>query len=603
MHDTAFDIASLHRAFASGLPPERLIDVALGRIEAANDAGIFIHLAGRAELYAAAARLGPFDPRRKPLWGIPFAVKDNIDVAGMPTTAGCPAYAYQPAADATVVARLREAGAIAIGKTNLDQFATGLVGLRTPYPAPRNAVDAALVPGGSSSGSAVAVARGVVSFALGTDTAGSGRVPAGLNNIVGLKPSLGAISATGVVPACRTLDCVSVFALTVDDAYEVASVTAKPDPTDPYSRAIPFRPLASRPPVLDVGVPARSERKFFGDAAMRAGFDAALARLEALDCKLVEIPFAAFYATADLLYEGAWVAERYAAIRAFMDAKEDAMHPVTRAVIGSARKLSAADAFAGLYELKALKAKLAPLIRSVDLICVPTAPRHYRVEEVLAEPILTNSRLGTYTNFVNLLDLCGIAVPAGSRSDGLPMGVTLLAPAGRDAEAAALASDLHAASATTLGATAWRHPGLKNRAAFAAADDAIDIAVVGLHLSGMPLNGELRSLGAEFRRAARTAASYRLYALAGGQPQKPGLLRTEEERGAPIEVEIWRLPPSAFGRFVAAIPPPLGIGTIALEDGTACKGFLVEPVALDGATDISGYGGWRSYLAARTRGQ
>jgi allophanate hydrolase len=274
------------------------------------------------------------------------------------------------------------------------------------------------------------------------------------------------------------------------------------------------------------------------------------------------------------------------------------MHPVTRAIIGGARKLSAADAFAGLYELKALQKELAPLISSVDLICVPTAPRHYRVDEVLAEPILTNSRLGTYTNFVNLLDLCGIAVPAGIRSDGLPMSVTLLAPAGRDAEAAALASDLHAASVKTLGATAWRHPAPRSRTARSAADDAIDIAVVGLHLSGMPLNGELRALGAAFSRAVRTTASYRLYALAGAEPRKPGLLRAEEGRGAQIEVEIWRLPPAAFGRFVAAIPPPLCVGTIALEDGTVCKGFLVEPIGLEGATDISAYGGWRSYLAA-----
>jgi allophanate hydrolase len=598
MHELAFDIASLHRAYAGGLTVDRLIDEVLRRIAVANDAGIFIHLASREELHAEAGRLGAFDPLLKPLWGIPFAVKDNIDVAFMQTTAGCPAYAYRPAADATVVALLRQAGAIVIGKTNLDQFATGLVGLRTPYPAPRNAVDAALVPGGSSSGSAVAVARGIVSFALGTDTAGSGRVPAVLNNIVGLKPSFGAISATGVVPACRTLDCVSVFALTVDDAYEVASVAAKPDAADPYSRAMPFRPLAPRPPVLSVGVPAKSERKFFGDAAMQVGFEAALAQLEALNCKLVELPFAAFYATADLLYEGAWVAERYAAIKAFMEANEEAMHPVTRALIGGARKLSAADAFAGLYELKALQAQLAPLIASIDLICVPTAPRHYRVEEVLAEPILTNSRLGTYTNFVNLLDLCGIAVPAGSRADGLPMSVTLLAPAGGDAKAAALASELHEAVATTLGATSWRHPGARNRAAAVVKDDTIDIAVVGLHLSGMPLNGELRALGAAFSRAARTTASYRLYALGGGRPQKPGLLRTEAGRGAPIELEIWRLPPAAFGRFVAAIPPPLGIGTIALEDGSACKGFLVEPIALEGATDITAHGGWRAYLAA-----
>ena len=341
-----------------------------------------------------------------------------------------------------------------VGKTNLDQFATGLVGVRTPYPIPRNAVDPTLVPGGSSSGSAVATARGIVSFALGTDTAGSGRIPAGLNNIVGLKPTVGALSASGVVPACRTLDCVSIFALTVEDAFSVFRVAAGPDATDPYSKTIAIQPLA-RPPVLTVGVPAKADLKFFGDNAMAEGFETALEVLASLGCRLVEIPFGDFYATANLLYEGAWVAERYAAIADFMDAHEGSLHPVTQQIIGGARKLSAADAFKGLYALQAFKAKLAPVIASVDLFCVPTAPTHYTLEAVLADPIATNSRLGTYTNFVNLLDMCGIAVPVGKRSDGLPMSVTLLAPAGKDHLAAALARDIHAQSGSTLGATGW----------------------------------------------------------------------------------------------------------------------------------------------------
>jgi allophanate hydrolase len=594
-----FDIPSLHAAYAGGLAAEAMVDAVLARIADAADPGIFIHQADRAALLAQIADLGPFDPAAKPLWGVPCAIKDNIDVAGMPTTAACPAFAYRPDRDATVVALLKAAGAIVVGKTNLDQFATGLVGVRTPYPVPRNAIDPKLVPGGSSSGSAVAVARGIVSFALGTDTAGSGRVPAGLNNIVGLKPSVGAISAAGVVPACRTLDCVSIFGLTVDDAWRIFSVAARPDAADAYSRALPMSSGLARPPVLKVGVPARADRKFFGDAAMEKAFDAALVQLEALGCRLVELPFADFYATADLLYEGAWVAERYAAIRDFMDAHEDAMHPVTRAIIGGARKLSAADAFKGLYALQSYRAKLASVIAGVDLICVPTAPTHYSVEQVLADPIVTNSRNGTYTNFVNLLDLCGIAVPMAARSDGLPMSVTLLAPAGRDALAASLARDLHAASKTSLGATGWPQPPHANPEAETETEDGgIAIAVVGAHLSGMPLNRELQALDARFCRATKTAPHYRLYALAGQTVAKPGLIRREDGDGVAIDVEIWRLPPAAFGRFVAAIPAPLGIGTLELADGVRCKGFLVEPAGLLGAQDISHFGGWRDFVNA-----
>ncbi|RUU42907.1 allophanate hydrolase, partial [Mesorhizobium sp. M6A.T.Ca.TU.002.02.2.1] len=365
MSEIRFDIGSLHAAYASGMSVATVVETVFQRIAEADDPGIFIHLASKAEMLAEAEALGGFDPVAKPLWGVPFAVKDNIDVAGMPTTAGCAEYAYLPTKDATVVAHLRAAGALVVGKTNLDQFATGLVGVRTPYPIPKNAIDPKLVPGGSSCGSAVVTARGIVSFALGTDTAGSGRIPAGLNNIVGLKPTVGALSTAGVVPACRTLDCVSVFALTVDDAYSVFRAAAAKDDADPYSRVIAAPSLGPRPPVLSVGVPAKTDRQFSGDAAMQAGFETALRTLEQLGCRLVEIPFGDFYATANLLYEGAWVAERYAAIADFMEANEAAMHPVTRTIIGGARKLSAADAFKGFYALQAYKAGLAPVIASV----------------------------------------------------------------------------------------------------------------------------------------------------------------------------------------------------------------------------------------------
>ncbi|MDE1995535.1 MAG: allophanate hydrolase, partial [Rhizobiaceae bacterium] len=544
----AFDIASLHEFYGRGWSVEAMVEMVFARIAEVADPGIFIDLADKRDLLAEAAALGSFDPIAKPLWGIPFAVKDNIDVAGMPTTAACPDYAYMPKADATVVRLLKEAGALVVGKTNLDQFATGLVGVRSPYPIPRNAIDPALVPGGSSSGSAVATAQGIVSFALGTDTAGSGRIPAGLNNIVGLKPTVGALSTTGVIPACKTLDCVSIFALTTDDAFKVFSVAARHDATDAYSKSVPAVGFGETPPVLRIAVPLKADRQFFGDAVMEAAYDDALAKLLELGHHLVEVPFDDFYKVANLLYEGAWVAERYAAVKDFFDTKEDSFHPVTRKIYGGAKSLSAADAFNGFYALQALKQKLAPVIASVDLFCLPTAPRHYTRAELEAEPIRENSRLGTYTNFVNLLDLCGIAVPTGTRSDGLPASVTLLAPAGRDGLTASLARDLHQVSGLTLGATGWPLPA-PSTAAEVTNSELIDIVVVGAHLSGMPLNGQLRDLNAVFKREGQTSASYRLYALAGQTPAKPGLARVEEGEGREIEIEIWSLTPSAFGRF------------------------------------------------------
>jgi allophanate hydrolase len=427
----AFDIASLHEFYAGGGTVHEVIDRVFTRIAAVNDTGIFLHLSDRQALLAEAQALGPFDAEAKPLWGIPFAVKDNIDVAGMPTTAACPDYSYMPTADATVVRLLKEAGALVIGKTNLDQFATGLVGVRSPYPIPRNAIDANLVPGGSSSGSAVSTSQGIVSFALGTDTAGSGRIPAGLNNIVGLKPSVGALSTAGVIPACRTLDCVSIFALTVDDAWRVFGIAARYDATDAYSKDIPATGYGSLPPALTIGVPAKTDRQFFGDTVMEAAYENALAMLAKIGHRLVEVPFGDFYNVANLLYEGAWVAERYATVKDFFDTSEASFHPVTRKIYGAAKTLSAADASNGFYALQALKQKVQPIIASVDLFCVPTAPSHYTLADLAAEPIRENSRLGTYTNFVNLLDMCGIAVPTGKRADGLPASVTLLAPSGR----------------------------------------------------------------------------------------------------------------------------------------------------------------------------
>ncbi len=585
------DIARLHKSYAAGLAPAKVVAEVYRRIEAVDDAGIFITLIEEAKAQAAAANLPPFDPVAKPLWGVPFAVKDNIDVAGMETTAACPGYAYVAAESAVVVQRLLDAGAILIGKTNLDQFATGLVGVRTPYPVPRNACDPALVPGGSSSGSAVAVARGLVTFALGTDTAGSGRVPAALNNIVGLKPSRGALSARGVVPACRTLDCVSIFAATTDDAWRVMDVAAVRDVDDPWSRSFTLG-CPTMPPAVRFGVPDRTGRILGGDAA-EAAYDAALALLPS---RPAEVDLGPFFAAAALLYEGAWVAERYAAIRDFIEAKPEALHPVTRKIIEGATRLTAADAFDGIYRLAELANISKELWNTIDVLVVPSIPDVCTLDDVARDPIGANSRLGTYTNFVNLLDLCAFAVPGPFRPDGLPAGVTLIAPAGRDALLAAVAERLHTKAGVPLGATGRPLPALPARAVEAPAD-TIALAVVGAHLSGMALNHELTERGATFVKALTTEPIYRLFALPGEPPRRPGLVRVGKG-GAAIAVEVWALAPAAFGEFVAGVSSPLGIGTLRLSDGTRVKGFLCEAAGTEDAEDITRFGGWRDYMAA-----
>jgi len=491
---------------------------------------------------------------------------------------------------------LRQAGALVLGKTNLDQFATGLVGVRTPYGIGRNLFDQKLIPGGSSAGSALAVGAGLAPLALGTDTAGSGRVPAAFSNIVGLKPSCGLVSTAGVVPACRTLDCVSVLALTVDDAMAMLRVIAGPDPADPFSRPRPAHAVGPMPAGLKLGVPLPGQRLFFGDRASEAAYDAALARLSGLGTKIVEIDVEPFYATARLLYEGPWVAERYLTARALIASAPESLHPVTRQVILSGAHGTAADAFAAFYQLEELRRVRDQTFHSIDALVLPTAPTIYAIDEVLADPIGLNSRLGTYTNFVNLLDMCGLAVPASIRPDGIPFSVSLLAPAGDDAALAAIGREFHAATGLPLGALQHPLPPLARLPA-APTEGEIPIAVVGAHLSGMPLNGELRAAGGRLIERTATAPHYRLYALAGTRPPKPGLLRVQKGAGTAIEVEVWALSEAAFGRFVAAVPSPLSIGTLELDSGRSVKGFLVEAEAVAGARDISSFGGWRAFMA------
>jgi allophanate hydrolase len=590
--ETVAALIAAHRA--GTMSPAQTVARSFQRIRDHNDPAIFISLREEKEALAEAEALTAKDAARLPLYGIPVAVKDNIDVAGLPTTAACPAFAYSPAHDATSVARLRAAGAIIIGKTNLDQFATGLVGVRSPYGVPNNPMRGDLIPGGSSSGSAVAVSAGLVPLALGTDTAGSGRVPAMLNNIVGLKPSHGLISTAGVVPACRTLDCVSVFSLSVDDAMTALAAMAGLDDVDPYSRNRPLARMTAFPANLRLGVPRNGQLIFFGDKASEKAYRDALQRWTALGATLVEFDLEPFYETARLLYEGPWVAERYLVIRDLLASSPESIHPVTREITIAGARLSAADTFAALYRLQALRKVSERAFAGIDALVLPTAPTVYSTAQVLANPVELNSRLGTYTNFVNLLDLCGLALPAAIRPDDIPFGITLLAPAGHDAQLASIGRVFHADTKLNMGSRSLPQPPLATLPQDLAGDE-IAIAVVGAHLSGMALNSELKALGGRLLETATTAPDYRLYAL-GTTPPKPGMLRVRRGTGSSIELELWALSAAAFGKFVAAIPPPLSIGTVRLADGRGVKGFIVEPADVDGARDISAFGGWRAFV-------
>ncbi len=589
-------VASLLEAHRSGLRSvSETVRGVYARLAVHDDPAMFITLREEADVLAEAAALEAAGNTALPLYGIPVAVKDNIDVAGLPTTAACPAFAYVPERDATAVARLKAAGALIIGKTNLDQFATGLVGVRSPYGIPRNSVNPELVPGGSSSGSAVAVGAGIVPVSLGTDTAGSGRVPAMLNNIVGLKPSLGLVPNTGLVPACKTLDCISIFALTVDDAMAVLNVISGFDAEDAYSRDLPVAPLAAAPPAPVLGILPEAQREFFGDAESAAAYEEALARFASLGAVLKEIDFSAFAETARLLYEGPWVAERWIVAEHLLTTDPEAVHPVTRAITEPGGKASAADAFRAMYKLKELRARVAPILAGIDGLLLPTAPSAYTVEEVLADPIRLNSRNGTYTNFVNLMDLCGIAVPTKITAAGVPYGVTLLAPAGKDAEMAALGRAFVAAGSLPLGSGHAPAPALPPLAA-AQEPGRLDVCVFGAHLSGMPLNGDLKAMGGRFVRAAKTVPSYRMKLLPGAVP-RPGVVRVNAD-GAVVEGEVWSLPFEGVGRLLATIPSPLGLGQVELDDGTRVTGFLAEAAALDGARDITQFGSFRAFTAA-----
>ncbi len=537
---------------------EDVINQIYDRIESAPLNAVWISLVPREQALRQSATPGP-------LHGMAFAVKDNIDVAGLPTTAACPAFSYLPEGTAFAVQRLLNAGAVLIGKTNMDQFATGLVGTRSPYGACHSVFDNRYISGGSSSGSAIAVASGLVRFALGTDTAGSGRVPAAFNNIVGLKPSRGLISTSGVVPACRSLDCVSILAANLEDASAVLAVAQGFDASDPFSRKP--QAFASAKPTR-YGVPTQLE--FFGNSEYERLYWEKVDALKQAGATIVNFNLAPFLEAASLLYNGPFVAERFAAVGEFAKSNAAGMDPVVASIILGSEKYTAAEAYAAMYRLAAIKRVSELLWEQIDLMLLPTAPTTYTIEQVRHDPVRLNANLGYYTNFVNLLDLCAVAIPAGFTSQGLPFGVSLIAPA-------------------------FHEDVLLNRQT-----SGIELAVVGAHLTDQPLNFQLTERAATLIRTAKTTPDYKLFALTNTKPQKPGLIRVPGFEGPGMEVEIWSLSEEAFGSFVAAIPPPLGIGTCQVSDGSSVKGFICEPYAVEGMPEITRFGGWRNYLQSKT---
>ena len=585
------------------LTPESLVDHILAEAAKYAAHNIWIHLCNRQQLQPYLDNLRQHTPASLPLYGIPFAIKDNIDLENIATTAACAAFTSTPKKSAFVVQQLINAGAIPLGKTNLDQFATGLVGTRSPWGACRNAFNAEFISGGSSSGSAVAVSLGLVSFALGTDTAGSGRVPAAFNNLIGVKPSKGLVSMSGVVPACRSLDCVSLFALTTDDANQLLEIITAYDANDDYARANTFsnnhRHYAAINRTFCFGVPRDDQLEFFGDGNARQLFHQAVAKMQQLGGKKIEIDFSPFRDAARLLYEGPWVAERYSVVEKLITEQPDALLPVIRQIIGSAKNKQAVDVFKAQYQLQHYRKRAEKILAEIDFMLTPTTGTIYTIDQIQHDPVTLNSNLGYYTNYMNLLDCASIAVPAGFLANGLPWGVTLVADHHHDRKLLSFANRWQQALQLPLGATQQALPPSQLQKTIAGfslpSSDNIPVVVCGAHLHGLPLNWQLTERGAMFSEKTTTASAYRMIALAGGPPYRPGLIRNTQT-GCAIEVEVWNVPAESFGSFVAAIPAPLGIGKVELADGRWLTGFICEQYGVNSDEDISHFGGWRAYM-------
>ena len=566
------DIETLRSAYASkAITPRALVAQLHERIAAVDNPKVWIHLLSESELAPYLDRLEGVDPRSLPLYGIPFAIKDNIDLAGVPTTAACEAYSYVPEASSPVVEKLIQAGAVPLGKTNLDQFATGLVGVRSPYGVPRNPLAPERVPGGSSSGSAVALSEQLVSFSLGTDTAGSGRVPAAFNKLWGVKPSKGRLSTTGLVPACRTLDCISIFALNAEDSQAVLKVAEGFDVDDAYSQ--PTADVAL-PATKKIGVPKPEQLLFFGDAGYEAAWAQSLKDLAAKGWEIETIDFEPFLKAARLLYEGPWVSERTTVLKDFLESNADDFYPATRSIIGGGVNNTACEVFAATYQLAALRRESEAVWEGLASIVTPTAGGFPTLADLEADPIGPNSQLGYYTNFMNLLDLCAVATPAGETASGLPFGITWIAPRDTDKALIQIASE---------------GPQIERT------DETLSLLLFGAHMSGLPLNGQVQGLGAEFVGEVQTAPLYQMIYLPEPAPHRPGIIRIGEG-GTAIAAEEWRFPKAALGAFLATIQQPLGLGQVELSDGRKVHGFLCEAAAATGAKDISASGGWRQFL-------
>ncbi|MBS53913.1 MAG: allophanate hydrolase [Oceanospirillaceae bacterium] len=594
-------LSYLKAAYASGeLTPSVVIDHILDRAAEYEDYNIWITRLTKGQIQRYLDALKDKDPAKCPLWGVPFAIKDNIDLAGIPTTAACKEFAYTPDDNAFLIQQLINAGALPIGKTNLDQFATGLNGTRSPWGACKNSFDPEYLSGGSSAGSSVAVALGLSTFSLGTDTAGSGRIPACFNNLVGLKPSRGLLSATGLVPACRSLDCISIFALNADDANEVLDVAATFDEADGYSRRNPYsntkRIYGCAPAQLNIGVIRADQLEFFGDEEYKTCYENTVKALAENGATLTEIDFAPFFEAAKLLYEGPWVSERYIAAQPLIDENPDAVFPVVREIIAPGGKPKATDLFKAQYRLTELKRICDDALAQFDCILTPTAGTHFTIAEMLEEPILRNSQLGHYTNFMNLLDMTSVAVPTAFTASEKPFGITLVGPAMSDRWLLSIANQLEKVFVLPMGATQYSKPSVP--AAAAANPASIDVLVCGAHLTGLPLNWQLTERGATLKQTTTTAAAYRMYALAGGPPFRPGLIR-DDTNGKTIDVEIWSVPAEQFGSFVAGIPAPLGIGKVEIADGSQVCGFICEPAGVEGAEEITDHGGWKNWMKSK----
>jgi len=597
------NISHLHQAYKDKqLTPRKVVEDILQQSADYAEHNIWIHQLSLQELEPYLVQLESQSMDDLPLYGVPFAIKDNIDLAGIPTSAACKEFIYTAEKSAFVVEQLIKAGAIPLGKTNMDQFATGLVGVRSPEPwgACKNAFNKEYISGGSSSGSAVAVALGLASFSLGTDTAGSGRVPASFNNLVGLKPSKGLLSMSGVVPACRSLDCVSIFALTTDDANAVLEQAAQYDVEDQYARAIPYennlRQYGLPQGAFTFAVPKAEQLEFFANESARKLFDESVNMMQSLGGIKQEIDFSLFLDAAKLLYEGPWVAERYIAIEDIITQQPEALLPVIKTIIGSAETKTAMDAFKAEYQMQVYRVKSKEILKEFDFLLTPTAGTIYTMDEVNADPIQLNSNLGYYTNYMNLLDCSCVAVPAGYLDNGLPWGISLVSAAMTDRKLLAYANRWQQALKLQPGKADFALPvsSVEN----VSYNDTISVIVCGAHLQGLPLNWQLTERGAVLDAACKTSSNYRMYVI-DGDIQRPGLVR-DDESGAAIEIEIWQMPATAFGGFVAGIPGPLGIGKVEVSDGRWLPGFICEPYAIDGAKEITQLGGWKPYVASES---